>query len=330
MASGFFTCDLLDGVSNGGGNFDERPDREHCCRECCIQLDEDRKNICREGCSEAALDDVSVCGNDDRAVCSLGGLKFFLGQLSSNQDGENLRCCLTELEDGVFRRSRTDLFDEGECNNFEFDVPTSFPTDSPTNFPTRSPTTPKPTRSPVIFIPNEENSSTMIIIAGTTIPVLLLGVLIRGRERRMREKSALQQEEDNHKSFPLNNSKYFEDDASSFAPMRFSLPRISLASFGSRISNGRRNNMKEENLERDIVQGITHKKNSVPKQVSKSKTEKPAFLEIFDTVKEDVPKKGGYVDPSIFIPKEAERKPKKKELDETSVSSDITIGYSVI
>eukprot|EP00924_Labyrinthula_sp_SR-Ha-C_P005499 snap_masked-scaffold_62-processed-gene-0.23-mRNA-1 protein AED:0.36 eAED:1.00 QI:0/0/0/1/1/1/2/0/169 len=152
MASGLFTCDVLESTSNGGNPAEEvRPDREHCCMECCNELNDNNKEDCRRGCSQAAVDNPEVCDDNGNGICSRRGINYFLGRFAPDSDESRLFCCLTQPHDGVFIRANSSVFLEEDCIDFKFDAPTKFPTKSPTGIPTSS-----PTRSPTIGS-NEES-----------------------------------------------------------------------------------------------------------------------------------------------------------------------------
>eukprot|EP00924_Labyrinthula_sp_SR-Ha-C_P005506 snap_masked-scaffold_62-processed-gene-0.25-mRNA-1 protein AED:1.00 eAED:1.00 QI:0/0/0/0/1/1/2/0/187 len=185
MASGFFTCDLLEGESNGGNSdLEVKPDRIHCCEECCLALSQSNEENCLKGCSQEAVDDPTVCNDGGTGICSRRGINYFLGKFGPNEPGNRLFCCVTELDNGVFTRTDTEVLEGEECTAINFDVPTSFPTESPTNSPTQNPTTlsrtqnpttPNPTKSPIIFVPTlSSNGESFGVISDREQQVLVL------------------------------------------------------------------------------------------------------------------------------------------------------------
>eukprot|EP00924_Labyrinthula_sp_SR-Ha-C_P013336 snap_masked-scaffold_45-processed-gene-1.78-mRNA-1 protein AED:1.00 eAED:1.00 QI:0/0/0/0/1/1/2/0/293 len=275
-------------------------DPNTCCRTCCeLTFSGDQLDRCIAGCD-------GVCANTGNQVneCLNIGISFFNGT-AVDIDGEQLCCVFEPGFDGEFQLVPIDTSDtctdiplERTPTTSATDFPTTSPSSFPTQFPSETPTFPpsdQPTSVPSITptissqaSPNPEDN------------------YLNKRQRKASSEilEATSADVMNKNSLSASFTPVFVDEETVSSSMAFSRNK----------QKGYRNSQ----LNRDIKQGITYKKEE----------EVPEFLKIFQHKK--VPEKGGYVDPNIFKsgnnePKQ--RKIKKKEIDDSDVES---IGFSVI
>eukprot|EP00924_Labyrinthula_sp_SR-Ha-C_P015037 augustus_masked-scaffold_9-processed-gene-6.6-mRNA-1 protein AED:0.18 eAED:0.18 QI:0/-1/0/1/-1/1/1/0/341 len=143
MASGFFTCDLLDSDLT----FDNY--RQECCEECCSTSYGDVTPLyCRQGClSPFRTNDCAAAYEEND--CRRTGLNYYYGTLATDLYRTEQWCCMTELIFGEYDDERTGIYSEEECRQHNFDSPTGYPSFHPTKQPTSAPTL--PTSSPTSF-----------------------------------------------------------------------------------------------------------------------------------------------------------------------------------